>query len=237
LVRWGHPVVAVDQRGHGHSDKPDHGYDFPTLVDDLVAVIGALGLHRPLVVGQSWGGNVVVELAASRPDVLCGAAAVDGGFIELTDTFDSWEACCEALTPPRLIGTPFTTMERWVRDAHPDWPESGILGSLANFEVRDDGTIAPWLTLDRHLAILRELYHHHPSQRFPHVHVPMMMVPADTGDVAWTRDKRLHVDRALQVLPHGSVHWFSPADHDLHAQHPARLAEVLTDFARECSTS
>ena len=46
-----------------------------------VAVIEALGMHRPVVAGQSWGGNVVVELAASRPDVLCGAVAVDGGFI------------------------------------------------------------------------------------------------------------------------------------------------------------
>ena len=236
LVRHGHPVVAIDQRGHGRSDKPDHGYDFATLVDDLVALITSLGLHRPLVVGQSWGGNVVVELAASRPDVLCGAVAVDGGFIELADAFATWDECCEALTPPRLAGTAATTMERWVRDAHPDWPESGILGSLANFEVRGDGTIAPWLTLDRHLAILHELYRHHPSARFPHVQVPMLLVPADTGDVAWTRDKRHHVDRALHALPHGRVHWFSPADHDLHAQHPDRLAEVLHDFAQECTT-
>ena len=32
-------VIAVDQRGHGHSDKPDYGYDFATVARDLLGVI------------------------------------------------------------------------------------------------------------------------------------------------------------------------------------------------------
>ena len=64
LAAAGHPVVAVDQRGHGRSSKPDEGYDFDTIVADLVALIASLGWVRPVVVGQSWGGNVVIELGA-----------------------------------------------------------------------------------------------------------------------------------------------------------------------------
>src|SRR5262245_66196282 len=59
----GHTVVAIDQRGHGRSDAPDTGYDLETAVADLLALIEALGLERPLLVGQSWGGTVVLELA------------------------------------------------------------------------------------------------------------------------------------------------------------------------------
>ena len=231
LAASGHTVAAVDLRGHGQSSKPDHGYDFVTVVADVVAVIEALGMHRPVVAGQSWGGNVVVELAATHPGSLLGAVAVDGGFIELAHRFDDWESCRTALTPPRLIGTPVATIEAHIRRAHPTWPESGILGALANFEVRHDGTIAPWLTLDRHLMILRSLYEHRPSTRFEHLDVPMLLVPADTGDVAWTHDKREAVDAALAALPHGDVHWFSPADHDIHAQFPRELADVLIGFA------
>ena len=43
LAAAGHPVVAVDQRGHGRSSKPDEGYDFVTVVADLVALIASLG--------------------------------------------------------------------------------------------------------------------------------------------------------------------------------------------------
>jgi pimeloyl-ACP methyl ester carboxylesterase len=233
LAAAGHPVVAVDQRGHGRSSKPDSGYDFGTIVADLVALIEALGWHRPVVAGQSWGGNVVIELAATHPDLLGAVAAVDGGFIELGSRFESWEDCREKLAPPRLAGTPAATMERWMREAHPDWPESGILGALANFEVREDGTIAPWLTFERHLLILEALYGHRPSSRFPLVTVPALLVPADTGDVAWTHDKELAVDAAVAALPRGRVRWFSPAHHDIHAQYPVELAQVLLDLAEE----
>src|SRR5205823_10946826 len=35
-------VVALNQRGHGESDKPDDGYDFATITGDLAAFLDAL---------------------------------------------------------------------------------------------------------------------------------------------------------------------------------------------------
>ena len=233
LAAAGHPVVAVDQRGHGRSSKPDSGYDFAAVVNDLVMLIGELGWQRPVVVGQSWGGNVVVELAATAPDLLGAVAAVDGGFIELGSRFDNWEECRERLAPPHLIGTPASQMETWIRTGNDDWPETGIQGSLANFELRADGTIAPWLTFDHHIEILHALFGHRPSQRFAHITIPAMLIPADTGDVSWTHDKKVAVDAAVAALPEGRVRWFAPAHHDIHAQHPVELANVLLDFATE----
>ena len=233
LAAAGHPAVAVDQRGHGRSSKPDHGYDFTTVVGDLVALVGELGWQRPIVVGQSWGGNVVVELAATHPDLVAGVVAVDGGFIELAERFDTWDECRSMLAPPHLVGTPAASMEKWIRNAHDGWPESGVIGAMANFEVRADGTIAPWLTFDRHMMILEALYHHRPSRRFGAITAPVLLVPADTGNVAWTHDKQVAVDEALARLANGRAHWFSPAHHDVHAQHPVELANVLIDFAEE----
>src|SRR4051794_24671205 len=69
LQQLGHSSASVDQRGHGRSGKPDSGYDFETVTDDLAAVIKSLGWDRPVVVGQSWGGNVVLELAYRFPDL------------------------------------------------------------------------------------------------------------------------------------------------------------------------
>jgi pimeloyl-ACP methyl ester carboxylesterase len=90
LAALGHPVAAVDQRGHGRSDKPDTGYDFATVSADLAAVVAGLGWDRPLVAGQSWGGNVVLELAVRHPSVAGGIACVDGGTLEVARRFPSW---------------------------------------------------------------------------------------------------------------------------------------------------
>jgi pimeloyl-ACP methyl ester carboxylesterase len=234
LAEAGHAVAAVDLRGHGRSDKAGGGYDFATVCGDLEAVIGALAWdHPPVVVGQSWGGNVVLELAFRSPDILSGVACVDGGTIELAGRFATWEECAAALAPPVLVGTAAGRFEAAIRAAHPDWPESGIQGTLANFEVRPDGTIAPWLSLEHHMAILRALYEHRPSTRYPELTVPVLLVPADTKDPAWTADKRDAVAAAEAAIPVARVVWFSPADHDIHAQFPDALAALLQGAVSE----
>ena len=40
---------------------------------------------------------------------------------------------------------------------------------------------------------------------------------------------RKSIEQAEQLLPNSRTHWFAPADHDLHAQHPDRLAQHLID--------
>ncbi len=195
--RWRGTAVTVDLRGHGRSSKPDGPYDVPTVADDVGALIDALGLERPVVAGQSWGGNIALELAARHPAAVRGIVCVDGGALEPSAAFGSWEACREALAPPRLKGRTGHDIERYIRTAHPDWPETGIAGTLANFEVFADGTIAPWLTFDRHIEVLRGLWDHHPPERYPSVSVPVLLVPAVAGDEARriARDVSLHGGR------------------------------------------
>jgi pimeloyl-ACP methyl ester carboxylesterase len=237
LHATGHPVAAVDQRGHGRSSKPDSGYEMATVVEDLRRLLDRLGWDRPVVAGQSWGGNVVVELAATHPGLTAGVVGVDGGTIELAERFESWEACASALRPPSMTGTPLADLDRMLRSSHPDWPESGIQGTLACFEVRDDGTIAPWLTLERHLLVLRGLWEHRPSERYDQITEPVLLLGADPGPAEsdWHRDKVRTLSVAAATLRDARVGWLR-GDHDLHAQHPERVAELLARFADEIET-
>jgi pimeloyl-ACP methyl ester carboxylesterase len=234
LSAEGHRVVAVDLRGHGRSDKPDAGYDVATVAADLRSLVDAMGLGRPWVAGQSWGGNVVLELAWAAPEAVAGVACVDGGWIELASRFADWEACRRQLTPPATVGMPAPELERHLRAAHPSWPEAGIAGALACFERRPDGTVAPWLTLDRHLMVLRGLWQHRPSSRYPEVTVPVLLVPArrpgaddfGAGDAVALAERLLPVSRTVAI----------EGDHDLHAQHPDLVAAALLGASRELPT-
>jgi pimeloyl-ACP methyl ester carboxylesterase len=228
LRELGHPTAAVDLRGHGQSPKPDGGYDLVTMAEDLVAVLDEVGFERAVVAGQSTGGNIAVELAARHPNRVAGVVGVDGGSIELTRQFPEWDACMEALAPPRLAGTPAARIEGWVRSSHPDWAEWAVAATMANFEILDDGTVRPWLTFDRHIEILRSLWEHKPTKVVPTLTAPLLLALADSGD-SGTDDKRAMADELRAASPSVQVEWFSPGDHDLHLQYPVGLAELLHD--------
>ena len=232
----GHPVVAVDLRGHGQSEKPDDGYDMQTVTFDLAKLLEVLavrGYVRPVVCGQSWGGNVVIELAHRYPQLVRGVVAVDGGFLELQNHFPEWEACSIALRPPNLLGTSAKNMREYMQRAHSDWPQTGIDGAMANMEHLPDGTVRPWLTLDRHLKVLRGLWEHKPTHLYSDIKVPVLFVPAEGPGGVFAETKRHAVEQALSMVPVVRVEWFSPADHDLHAQHPDRFAQVVHNATKD----
>ena len=52
-------VIAFDMRGHGESDKPEHGYKIQRLAMDLRNAIEALGLERVSLLGHSMGCSVI----------------------------------------------------------------------------------------------------------------------------------------------------------------------------------
>jgi pimeloyl-ACP methyl ester carboxylesterase len=235
LAAAGHLAVAVDLRGHGLSDKPDSGYDFATIAADLRALAATLGLNKPVLVGQSWGADVVAETAVRHPEISRGIVLVDGHLTDLRAGFATWEECWERLTPPPSLGLPVEKIQRWFARQHPDWPAEGLEGSLANFEVRADGTVAPWLTLDRHKLILQAMWDQRPAETWPRLGVPALIVPVDTGDPGWVTGKRAGATAAAAALGARNVPlqvtWFK-GDHDIQVQHPADLAALLLEACR-----
>jgi pimeloyl-ACP methyl ester carboxylesterase len=229
LHALGHTVVALDQRGHGRSDAPETGYDLDTAVADLLALIGVLDLDRPVLAGQSWGGTVVLELAWRRPDAVRGIACVDGGVIELAESFPEWAGCLAALTPPSLDHLTMAQLRARFRQSNPDFSDRALAAYEHCFRVRSDGTIEPRLVRGRHLEILRSLWEHRPSSRYSTLTTPTVLLLADTGDPARTAAKRRAEAAALAAGAKIRSHWFAPGHHDLHLQFPAKVAGVLAD--------
>lgn len=73
-----HRMFAVDSRGCGRSDRPAEGNDIAGNTADVLAVIDALGLDRPVVVGSSVGAVFAIEAALAAPDRIGGIVSIDG---------------------------------------------------------------------------------------------------------------------------------------------------------------
>ncbi|WP_238012566.1 alpha/beta hydrolase [Dactylosporangium sp. AC04546] len=211
----GHPVYAVDLRSHGSSDSPPIGYDTATAAADLSAVCSELDLPPAIVAGQSWGGNVVVQLAARHPSRVAALALVDGGWIHLASRFPSWEACAARLRPADVSAITATALRASLRASHRDWEPWAIEATIGNLAVGPDDSLRRRLPVDRHMSILRSMWDDPPQPYYPRVGVPVLAIPAGSTDpdLAGLRDVK------IRPYPGG--------DHDLHAQHPASIAADL----------
>lgn len=228
LAQAGHHTIALDQRGHGLSDKPDDGYDFETITEDLHTLLDVLGWQKPILAGQSWGGNVVLAFGARYPSTADKLIFVDGGFLHLQKR-GTWESVAADLRPPQLNGTPRSQMKQWITESYPTWTEEGIEGSLGNFETLPNGTIRVWLTLERHMKILRAMYDQDPTMLYPQIQEPVLICVADDGS-EWALQKRELVQTAVTKLSRSEVAWFYKAAHDIHVDRPDELAQQFLQF-------
>ena len=219
LASTGAHVIAIDQRSHGRSDITEDGYDFATWAADLAAVVDQAGARRPVAAGQSWGGNVVVETAFRHPGVMSAVVGIDGGHIQLAGYFDTWEACAAALAPPRFDGITRADLVERIRLMHPDWSETGIQGTLANFTTDHDDQVRPNLPFDHHMTILRALYEQRPFEMTAALEVPTLLLAARSD--ARPVDPDAGFDEIVLVA----------GDHDLHVQQPELVADHLERVA------
>lgn len=79
LSRAGYRVIAVDNRGHGESEKlyDPALYSSPIMAEDARRLLDHLGIGRAVVMGYSMGARIAAFLAMAHPDRV--RAAIFGG--------------------------------------------------------------------------------------------------------------------------------------------------------------
>jgi pimeloyl-ACP methyl ester carboxylesterase len=60
-------VIAYDSVNHGHSSNSPRGEPEPDRADELEGFLAALGLQRPILAGNSMGGNTLLRWAVRPP--------------------------------------------------------------------------------------------------------------------------------------------------------------------------
>ena len=227
----GLPVVALDQRGHGDSARPDGPYDGDTVVRDAVTALDALGLSRVVVVGHSWGATTALRLAADQPQRVLAAVALDGGLGALPGGGRSRAEVRELLTPPRFAVPPEELRRRLASGPlRPWWSGAVEQAVLPLFETGDDGLARARLPFEAHMAILDDLLDTDHDDLWRRADCPVWLVscvPADGGDAerGAVRDDALR--RAAAALARPRLLRWQGAVHDVPLQWPALVAGLV----------
>lgn len=207
-------VIMPDARGHGRSDALASGYRYDDHARDVIELMAALSLSRPVVLGHSMGG-MTAAVVASRAS-LGGLVLVDPTFLDPERQRDVYESDVAA-EHRRTLSLSKAAIVAHIHARHPhrsmemieQQAEARLQTSLAAFEV-----LAP------------------PNPDFRELvrafNVPTLLVIGDRSPVVSlelaTELKSSNPQVHIEVVP--------GAGHGLPFDAPARIAEIVLSFLR-----
>ena len=211
------PVVRWHYRGHGFSQRPAHpdAVTVAACVGDLAAVMDAAEVDRAVLVGHSYGVQLVFEAWQQLTGRVAGIAAVAGAYGHPITTIRGWNP-----------GVVVFDLMRWcisVPGAEALWdaalrsPVAFSFARMARFAgpkaARDD--MARWFDhlADRDMRLMfrmmREMQAHTTEDLLPQVDVPVVVMPGGSDPYTpprlWERVVPTMRDARLVVVP-GATH-------------------------------
>lgn len=209
-------VLALDQRGHGSSERLPGDATRAAYTADVLAVIDQLALGRVVLAGQSLGGHTAMLAAAAAPERVRALVLIESGAggpstgaaAHIANWLDSWPL-------------PFPTS-----DAAAQFLGGGPIGEgwAAGLERRADGW---WPRVDRDtmVASIAELEQRDFWPEWDSIICPTLLVLAQHSFLPPTE-----VDTMLSRRPHTTALCLPTTKHDLHLQQPEVLLARVSDF-------
>ena len=193
-------VFAPDSRGHGRTDNSTGELGYRQMADDVAALIKALGLHRPLVLGYSDGGQIALELGMRYPG-LARALVLGGTQFRFSEAYLEDAGALLGITDGEEVDP-----EKLERE-QPDW--------AAYLREAHGHVYGPeyWKTYVKKIAALWLTLLHYAPEDLAAITDPVLLLTGDRDGVATEESIelfRLLPDAELAVAP-ASDHGFIEA--------------------------
>jgi len=229
-----HRVIVADRPGHGYSERPAAAWPNPLAQAHIIhGLAQALGVERPMLVGHSWAGALVLAYLLAYPDEAAGAVLLAGG----THPWEGGVAWYNDLAGVPVLGSLFA------------YTVGGALGPLAI-----DGGVAEVLSPDpvpdgyrsrtgvdlslrprtflANAEDVRRLSPFLAEQRagYARIQVPLLLITGDADDLvpAWN-----HADRLILEAPRARQVVIPGAGHGLHHSRVDLVVGLIEDFVAE----
>ena len=219
-------VLRYDRRGHTQSERPAGQGSIREDVDDLAALIEHLELEPAWVVGNSFGGSIVLRLAGKHPGLLRGVVVHEPPLFSLLAE--------DAEISPMLADVESTIKDVAERIASGD--HEGATEQFVEKVALGPGT---WATLpaDYQQVMIENAPTYLDEVRDPdalafklnwisHFSKPVLLTVGDQSPPLFAPV----VDYVSAVLSRGEVVRIQGAGHVPHATHPEAYAEAIAAF-------
>jgi esterase len=215
-------IVAIDQRGHGESHPTFGGYAIRAFVADTLAVIDALGLDRPHLVGHSMGARVAIAFVAKFPEVVRSVAIVDIGPEQWRE---NWESTLEAFAKmPQRFENAEAALAYASRGR--EMSESARRIFLARLKQDPDGSLTWRADLDALNTTVRLHRSRNYWREWAAISAPLLMIRGGES-----RELRRNIYETMRMMQQSATYKeFDGVGHNIPLIAPERLANELNAF-------
>ncbi|OBQ73611.1 alpha/beta fold hydrolase [Mesorhizobium erdmanii] len=215
-------TIAVDQRGHGRSDKPEAGYEANDYADDIAGLIRTLDRGPAILVGHSLGARNSVTAAAKYPDLVRSVVAIDfTPYIEV-EVLDALEARVNA---GNQLFENVEAVEAYLAGRYPNIPAPAIKIRAESGYQPVDGGLRP-LASPSAMAQTAKGLRSDLVPTYRDVTKPVLIVRGETSKLvsaaALAKTSRLRPDLPVVVVP--------GADHYVNEVSPEITLKAITNF-------
>lgn len=209
-------VIMYDARGHGFSEKPEGPYSLDAHVEDLIGLIKALKIDKPILIGHSMGSGTVALAGATYPDLPRAIIMEDPALAEMLEyltevNIPEWKRLIEAdkaMGKQKLMKLARSKRHPgWSDFEYDHWAEAKLLVSSNVVDVLLDGG-------------LRE-----PNKIYPKIKVPTLIIKADAD-----KDSRKNHIKIAALLPYGKLVHIDGATHLVRQDKPAETERQIRSF-------
>lgn len=226
-----HRVIAFDRPGYGYSDRGDGPWMTPADIASLLLdACAQLGIERPVLVGHSWAGSVVMAALVEHPERVAGGVLLGGvtghwagsagwtydvGALPLIGPLFAWTL----VMPAGQLLLPREVVPVVAPDPVPPQYIDNIGAPLALRPRSFLDNVEDMMRLNEYLQTL--------SVRYDQIHAPLLLIHGDHDALVpfWN-----HGRRVLPVVPQAQVLLLRNAGHALHHTHLREVAGAIDRF-------
>jgi pimeloyl-ACP methyl ester carboxylesterase len=217
--------ITYDRRGHTRSAPGSEPETVETHAADAAALIEAMHLSRPLVVGSSGGARIAVELARTRPELLAGAVLSEPPVFTLEP--EAGQAFIAeiraAVGPAARSGGPSAAVDAFFPLVCPGlW--SG-LDETGRERLRANGHMMLAEFAGRPYAL--------DADQVASIHVPVLVITGTTSH----RALRAIATSLARILPGGHLVELDGSGHVTYFERPDEFARAVRDFADDVASA
>jgi pimeloyl-ACP methyl ester carboxylesterase len=210
-------TIAVSQRGHGDSDKPQTHYSIRDFEADLRGLLDALGVRRAVVAGHSSASIVARRFALDHPERVAGLV-LEGSFVGLAGVPGEVKAKFAALTDP----IPRQFVRDFVAGTFVKPPPAGFVDAMV-----DESLKAPARVWRETFASLVE---YDDARELPALATPTLIVWGERDGII---DRRT-TEGLVRPIQSSKLVVYGDVGHTPHWEAPERFARDVVAFVEQC---